>query len=214
MRKPIAALMMALMLIALMGGMGHVFAGPPAVTKPVQIWDADGNTAKVTDAGAMLGVRVDYAHHEIHMGTHFVASIVNTLSNAGIANVIISAPSSRDMHLLVSLHVQGEMNITVFRAPTCSSLGTAVGISNRKDSSPNSPQAEFYTGASCSYNGMAMPGFTRHFGSGQNIGGETRSNNEILLKRNTLYMIRITSESNTNEINHTYDWYEDSGDAP
>lgn len=58
MRRPTAALI-ALILIVLMGGVGVVIAGPPTMTKPVQIWDADGDTAGVSDNGAQLGTIVD-----------------------------------------------------------------------------------------------------------------------------------------------------------
>ena len=159
-------------------------------------------------------ITVSYPHHETHEGNHYQTSIMNTLGSAAFVNTIINTPAANFDHMLLRMDAQGETLIQFYRTPTCSSLGTAQTISNMNDISSNTAGTEIYLNPTCSAEGTLIPGWSQRLGSGQQTGGESRAANEHVLKQSKIYMVRITSLAANNDIDHIYDFYEDSGDAP
>jgi hypothetical protein len=168
----------------------------------------NGQTPK-TSSGGVKGVSTDYAHHELHIGNHYTAADVATLNLAETSEFIIRTPNVAELaHLLNNHRSQGEAKMEIFRAPTLTDDGTPITINNRNDNfNGSSSGVSIFVGPTISSDGTALPGFDQHFGSGQNIPGETRSINEIVLLPDTDYLIRLTSESNNNEINCSFDFY-------
>lgn len=159
-------------------------------------------------------ITADYAHHETHSGNHYQTSIMNTLGSGAFVNTIINTPAANFDHMLLRMDAQGETLIQFYRSPTCSSLGTAQTVSNMNDVSSNTAGTEISLNPTCSAEGTLIPGWSQRLGSGQQTGGESRAANEHILKQSTLYGVRITSLAANNDIDHIYDFYEDSGDAP
>ena len=193
-----------------LGSVGIIRAQPPSGSVPAIIVDHDGDYAPVHSTSGLGVVSIDFPHFKTHTGDHYQTSIQNTLGDGGIVNTIINTPSASANHLLIRMDAQGEIIIEFYRAPTCSSLGSLQASSNMNDISSNTASTEIYLTPTCSSNGTLIPGWTQKMGSGKKVGGETYSANEHILRLSTLYMIKITSGGASNEINHVYDFYEES----
>lgn len=187
-------------------------AGPPAGSVTSILVDHDGDYIEIKDSGAMLGVTVDYPHHEIHGGNHFYAFINSTLANGGKMLILINTPADDFVHFIYPARASGESHMELWEFTTVSALGSAISSQNRNRNSVNaSGTAVTLTPTITGIGNMIAD---EHWGSGQTIGGMTRSSSEIVLRRSTLYLINAISESANNQIEVIADYYEDSGDAP
>lgn len=192
-----------------------VLAGPPATTMPVQLFDADGDAAKVTSRGAQLGVTADYAHHELHEGNSYSSTFNATLASGAATTFLMNTPSGTVRgHLVISLRSSGESNVKVYEGSTVSALGTAMQETNHRRDSGNIASIVVTRAPTVTGLGSNLEGFEFHVGASQTRGGEARGISELVMKPSTLYIINGVSEASNNDVTLSLDWYEDSGDAP
>lgn len=160
-------------------------------------------------------ITVDYAHHEIHEGNHYVAFHNAPLGSNGKYQLLINTPvnsTGKTVHLVIGTRGSAESNIVLTEAPTVSALGAAHMVVNRNRQSSKTALTAVTLGPTISAIGTIL--LESHFGSGPQTGGEDRGMNEFNLAQGTFYMINATSEGASNDLSVVLDWYEDSGDAP
>lgn len=152
-------------------------------------------------------VSISHPHHEIHSGDMFTDSGQDTLASAATKEILFITPDTTKLaHLLINIRATGEANYELFIDTTVSANGVACNITNRNHNSINTPTVQCFTGPTITDDGAKF--HEEHFGSGQITGGDTRDESEWVLKRNTIYLLRITSESSGNDVSRILEWYE------
>lgn len=209
-------LLMGTVLFAHAGGRDSSTGIWPTNTQPVALVDPDGNYAGISNQGAngLLTVSVDYPHHEIHEGNHYLVVRNDTLGSGAKIQMIINTPDTGFVHFLCLHRSSGEANIELWRSPTVSALGTALTVSNNNDLFGDNSGVEFTHTPTISNAGTPLPGHYDHFGQGQTTGGASRGDSEVVLRQSTLYLINATSEAASNDVTVKGSFYIDSGDAP
>ncbi len=159
---------------------------------------------------------VDYAHHEIHSGSHYyLKSYLDFATNAVIDVRITTPNTTKYLHLLPIAQTQTEFLYHIYEGVEIDVAGTAVTPTNRNRNSSNTSVAtiDVITNTSTS-NANAdtdisgatdiYPGIT---GSGKKAGGEMRGSNEVVLRANTIYSLRLVCNS-AGWADYIIDWYE------
>ena len=153
---------------------------------------------------------IDFDHHKDHDGKAFVVTGQATLDSAGVLNLLVVTPAGPEfMHLLHQFRSTGEANLAHYEATAVSANGTGLAEINRNRNSANVSGAAVYQGPTVTDAGTLL--MVAHFGSGQNEGGDTRGDNEWVLKPSTNYLLRVTSEANGNDVSWYLNWYEHDG---
>lgn len=160
-------------------------------------------------------ITVDYAHHEIHEGNHYVAFHNSTLGNNAKYQLLINTPiasTGKSIHLVIGTRGSAESNIVFREGTTVSNVGSAHSLVNRNRNSSNT--AGTIITLAPTITGLGNVLMESHFGSGPQVGGEDRGMNEWNLLPGTFYLVNAISEGASNDLSIVLDWYEDNGDAP
>lgn len=163
-----------------------------------------------TDETTGNQIIISHAHHEIHEGDHFDADTFADLQATGEHDVLIQVGSLKELHMLWAITTALKTGVTLYESPTWSVAGTPVPAINAKFSSAITSDATITHSPTISAVGTkkqhqyAVGG--RAAGGG---GGSARSDNELIFKTDTDYLIRIDSHENSNHINIILSWYEE-----
>ena len=142
------------------------------------------------------------SHYEIHEGDHFFYTDTNlNISSGSSIDYQLTVPNSTKRTHFIFL-VEGSLQITIDLYEDGDRVGTVLQTfnNNNRDSS-NIAGTILYKGTS----GGTIDGTDLHpwiSGSGTGGGrlGEVRNEEEIILKTNSKYILRITSGANSNDI--------------
>ena len=153
---------------------------------------------------------IDRAHHEIHSGDSYSVDYKLDLPGREDADMLIVTPdSARWAHLLYEIEAEAEIDFGIYEGTVASNNGTSIPTFNRDRNSANASTTLLYHSPAIAAGSEGLRIRSRHEGSGKLIGGSDRSAHEIILKRNTKYLIRITNETtSSNYIAIRLDWYE------
>ena len=153
---------------------------------------------------------IDYAHHEVHSGSHFMYSDSVELDSAGVQDYLITTPNTTKwVHVIV--HVDGSA-ITQFQVyeATDKSGTTLQTVYNNNRNSATLPTVTVHKATSGgTTDGVLLSQYKGGSATNQSKAGTSTGNNEeMILKQNTKYIIRITSGTNDNLTNLRLEWYE------
>jgi hypothetical protein len=152
---------------------------------------------------------IEYEHHEIHDGRSFVIDDLRNI-NSGSENWLIVVPDSdRLPHLIFEFVCTGEFLVNVQEGVNRNGVTELTAI-NRSRGSANTAETKIYRGVTGVSTGTNI--LNRREGStGTNgkteSGGGARANNEFILKRNTKYLVTVTTYADV-YVNAIFDWYE------
>lgn len=150
---------------------------------------------------------IDYAHHETHAGSHFDYCEQVALGNGSARDLLIVTPDTLTWsHLLFRIRSSGESNYNLYEGAVTSNDGTQVVTFNRNRNSAGTANTLIYHTPTVGTTGTSI--CMQHFGAGQRSGGDERGDNEWVLKQNTKYLLRITSEAAANDVSTNINWYE------
>jgi len=151
---------------------------------------------------------VDYSHSELHSGTHYFARSYITLGNGEVADLLIISPdTTKWAHMVFAGDGEAEILAEIYEGPTYSDIGVRDNERNRNRNYPDNNTTFIYQGAVITDPGDLLAGNV--FGSGKNVGGGGRDDEEIILKQNTAYLFRVTNNTvSNNNVNWRIDWYE------
>lgn len=182
--------------------------------------DIYGNTKNPRDPSTNTMQTIDYPHHEIHGGSAYEVSDIVTLGDGALREILIVTPdTTKWAHMTISaataLKGQVEFFENVYDRYVA---GNALTPYNRnRNSSNTSGLLVCHTPAdnSSSSSGETVEvrlgarawGATGQ-GSNPGFGGGTRGTSEWMLKQNTSYLLRVTSQAATNVCSIELDWYE------
>lgn len=179
-----------------------------SITNPLPTKIIDSRTGRESEIDVITFglVTIDVAHHELHEGNHFfVKNWVDIPSASSVDLLYVSGDA--DPHMRTSFEGTAAFQIDIYEGATTSNNGTAITVQNRKRSSLNICSCAIYSAPTVTATGTV---FVRYkIGAGK-TGGSSTAENEIILKANTKYLIRLTSNvtGSTNTIDYLADWYE------
>ena len=154
---------------------------------------------------------IDYEHHEIHEGSHFmIKDFINLTTGTSIEFLFVTQDSTKWPHFLFAADNEAEAEYVFIEGVTAVVSGTTLlpVNSNRNYSATTSVLNCFTSPLDVGFgSGTTISRFRR--GSGRKLGGEVRSADEVVLKQNTKYYIRISERAGSdNLINYFFAWYE------
>ena len=192
-------------------------------------YDSSGNNAKVRIDPSTSSLQViDYAHHEIHSGTHFTVFIQDdSVASGGKLSFEFKTPNTATLaHFVVEVASSGEAITALLETSSSTADGdgeAAVSAVNReRDSGGASTLLEDTTTGSFDTVGLnayveAVPAANHPTGtiidcyttgSGNKSGGTSRGEEEFNLARDTVYGVSMESKSAGNHMILKLDWYE------
>lgn len=160
---------------------------------------------------------MDNDHNYIHQGKLFTYHEYFTLATTAVKIFAFTTSSTKDFHYrpeLISSSAD-KLLIELIELPTITGgTNKLTSIINRNRKSSNTSTMQTLTsGSTISVEGTTI--VTSYIGggtgAGQNrSGSETGVENEVILKNNSIYAIRITNNSTTdNVVKMTMNWYEE-----
>ncbi len=163
---------------------------------------------------------VDYAHHEIHAGSHYFNEGYYDIPAGDVVDIRFRTPDTEKwLHMLISLRSQEEAIYTLYEGILVNTVGAALTAKNSNRNSPNVSGLTYFdyivnTDIANANLDTDITGATilreAQLGSNQgNNSGENRADNELVLKQNGFYGIRIQNTiTSTRYITWLLDWYE------
>jgi len=153
---------------------------------------------------------IPYSHAELHSGDHYVYRGYHMVAKAGVKDHLIVTPdSTRWSHMTVGVGVNSsEAVIAIYENPTVTDNGTLGNVVNRNRNYPDNNTTEIYEDPVVVSPGALLQ--DAYLGSGKNLPGSSeRDSEEILLRQNTTYLVRITEQNIAATVaNFAFDWYE------
>lgn len=156
---------------------------------------------------------IDYSHAELHNGDHYIKRSYEVLAKAGVKELLIVTPdTTRWCHMLIGIdNIDSSIVVEMFEGVTTSADGTLANSRNRNRTFTDNNTTLIYEDPTVTAGdtpaNIIQDGY---FGAGKNSGGGgVRDSEEVLLKQNTKYLIRITEQNIVaTVINWSFDWYE------
>ena len=148
------------------------------------------------------------AEHHIHEGHSFFFTDANDLGNGAVRDVLLVTPdTAKFAHLTFGVSSEAEINVVLYEATTTSADGAAISELNRDRNSATVATMVATSAPTVTAVGTLLLNFLS--GSGRASPTEVSFNRELILKRNTKYMFRITNAtSNANGVVLEVGWYE------
>jgi len=163
------------------------------------------------DASTEALMTVSYAHHETHAGSHFYYKDSYSIAKNGIVEHLVITPNTTKWaHMIFGIDAAGgQVDVEIFEGATVSANGTLETVVNRNRNSLSVSTTMAYHAPTVTTDGVRLSKQTLGINDKKSAGGGTRDSDEIMLKQNTIYLIRTTEQNvNPSEINVNFDWYE------
>jgi len=176
----------------------------------VTIYRSDGTEGLVDDTtGALVGI--DAAHAEIHAGDHFFITNYITLNIAGTLIYGVTTPNTTKWaHLFWEVDCTGETLFQVYEVATWTG-GTPVTPVNSNRNSATVSGLTIATAPTISVAGNLLAASLLGLAAAPSkaaLAGNSKREDEMILKQNTQYVFKFTSNSNSNNITYRALWYE------
>jgi len=159
---------------------------------------------------------IDYAHHEVHSGSHYFIDEVADLSINNVYDMQFTTPDTTKWgHFIFTLSVQSETEWMIYEDAVITNAGIAVPCYNNNRNSVNTCgmviTSHLNTNLAGANADTDVTGATliRHgkIGSGRGNAATDERGNETILKQNTIYCMRAIAEA-AGYINFDLNWYE------
>ena len=196
-------------------------AAPNLVEQPAIGLISPGVKAAIPlDASTRAQMIIDYSHHEIHGGSHYFNDESYDLPAADWIDIRFTTPdTAKWFHMLINVRTQEEGLFQLYENAPILVAGTSLTAHNsNRNSIKTSGILNFdyivnTTEANANLD-TDISSATRLrnslLGSNQgNVSGQHRSDNEIIAKQNTAYLVRINNlVTSTRYVSWVLDWYE------
>ncbi len=183
-----------------------------------QQWVDDGGKALQVSIDPASGAQIfiDQAQSQIHEGVAYETTAQATGGSGIKATLTFTTSDTKNwMHLLVHARSNVEAHFTLGEGPTIgAATGTNKVVYNRNRNSTNTSGifgtrtvtvGNVTEGATVTSFGTPIE--IGHFGGGR-TGGESRGQDEWILKQNTTYALEVESEAASADIEIYMSWYE------
>jgi len=170
-----------------------------------------GEEIGVSALGSALKL-IDLAHAEIHEGHAFMLSDSATLNIAGTREIRFVTPNSMtEIHLALQVGTSLAATVALFETTTKAHVvGNVLTPVNRNRNAKDTSEAVACHTPSGAGDGTQIYAVSLGTaGALTGAGGSRREQSELILKRNTAYLLRVTSSANANAVSINFDWYEE-----
>jgi hypothetical protein len=192
--------------------------GGPATVTNGELWVA----ASVRDAaGTVLALdsttrslpTIDYAHKELHGGTHFEAYLNDLDLDVGETNgiLILTTNSTKWAHMIFAADNSVAGTVNIYEGVVQTNLGAAITPYNNNRNSATLSDMKLYNSTGTMITNFGTTIRSALIGSANPLartGGDTRTDNEIILKQNTYYFIETVGRAENGVNNIELRWYE------
>ena len=178
----------------------------------VKIEDSAGKTIRF-DASTDSMQTIDYAHHEVHSGSHYFVVGGESMDLSDVSWFSVDVPATdKEPHMTWGISSSKTLVFEVFEDSNAIN-GELIPArnSNRRSANTSGLTIRKNPGGTILASGEAIE--LSLFGAAggnkvQSTGGEASRETELILKSNTQYLFRITSYENTNLVSWRAAWYE------
>lgn len=160
--------------------------------------------------GAPFSINV--AHGELHEGNFYHVHKTATLNSTNTLEMRIApANGMTECHLVIRMQSSLAATLQVYEGTgKTHAAANAITPTNRNRNSKSASVATVCHTPDGSGDGTEILAFVCGTGGAlTGAGGDRSDGQEIILKRNTAYLVRVTSGSNTNPVNISLEWYEE-----
>ncbi len=160
---------------------------------------------------------LEYAHHEIHSGSHFFIKGQQDVSGAGTnLDFLFVVPNTTTWpHAQWNIAGESEFTMSLYEGVVTSNNGSPVTIYNANRNSSNAATTLGYSGPTLNSGslGDASDGgvliWQAKIGSGKNATEGRSTGYEIIAKQNTKYWFRFTKiAAGDHYVDYDFNWYE------
>lgn len=145
---------------------------------------------------------IDSAHLKVHEGKSYFFSYLNAaVASAANVDILLNNPASNYPHITTLIGAGGNSSVAMFEGVTTSADGTALNVFNRSRSNTNT--ASLVVSHTPTITDLGTEIFDSYVFGGEKskaTGGSDGFAEEIILKPNTKYLIRITNDSGASEV--------------
>ena len=162
------------------------------------------------DGSTEAQIILDYEHYEVHAGTHFFFADGITLNSGDTQDYLLTAPDVASFCHTVFIFNSG-LGATFSLSEGADRDGTTLqSVPNSNRNSSTIAGCTIHKGISGgTTDGTVLAKFSAGSASvGGKIGGGARSEEEVVLKRDTKYVFTATSSVISNNISIFFTWYE------
>jgi hypothetical protein len=160
-------------------------------------------------------VSISFEHHEVHGGDSYIFTDENaSLGDGSSLQYLISVGSTGAPHMIFDVVGALETVVEVYEGST-HNRGSMLSVFNRNRNSSNVNVTKIHNIGGFVANGNGTRIFINRFGidvgGGVNRvtgGGEDRSQSEWILKKDTVYLLKVTSQTASNVVSVKMEWYE------
>ena len=165
------------------------------------------NPEPLTDPFIGAAATIDSSHYEIHEGDHYTYSRVDTLASGASLELLLT-PSGKAQHLIRVVRASGQTSVYLFEG-TGKTGGTAQTAYNNLRSSLNVPSLVIGLTPAAGADGTQID--VDAFGSslGPSTASSIRNDEEWILNPSGVYLLRVTSATNSNVVNTKLYFYEE-----
>ena len=156
--------------------------------------------------GVLIGI--DYEHHSVHEAFHFNYFDSITLGS-GASQVYLLETGNRFVHFQKSVLHSALSTIDVYEG--ADRVGTTLQTAfNNQRNSILTPEMMIHKGISGgTTDGTLLQNYSFGFASAfSRLGGDSRNQEEVVLKINTKYLMRVASSTNGQLFVVNFNWYE------
>lgn len=155
-------------------------------------------------------VMIPYEHHELHEGSSYSYSTIQSVADNGILDIVIKA-NTKFPHLSSSISAGGLSRVQLSEGATFINGITGSGINLNRNATWGS-NSYIITGMALTATGTILEQSLILGGSGpQSVGDTSSSRNEIILASGVGYLLRTTNIAGTTKnIGINLTWYEKS----
>lgn len=156
-------------------------------------------------------VNIDQVHHQIHKGRHFqFTDITEDVQSATPKRYLLISPNTTTrIHLVYRLESFPGALVQLYEGTTVSANGSQLSTPNSNRNSLNTAELLAYEDPTVTGDGTLL--FSDQEGSTTTGGGvpsQVQHDDEVILKQNTRYQLKITVLANNTDTSIHVDWYE------
>jgi hypothetical protein len=198
------------------GGYASVYTSPttgPSGSPTFASYDATfenvGAASLAFDPVSRALITLDFPHHEIHEGDHYEIQEWKDITGAGTDYDIRIVTPDVDTwsHFTMHFQTEDEFSTTLYEGATLSA-GTAITPINNNRNSANASGMTITHTPTVTAVGTPIKSWKTGVGTGDQ-GTTTNGRNELILKRNTTYLLRFSRvPSGTGYVDYNLNWYE------
>ena len=167
------------------------------------------------------------SHNEIHQGDHYRCTANIPTATAAVLLIAFKSPTSTKLkHLFVEWWSESLAHLEILEAATwTTNTGTLINIYNSYRDSTNTSEMEEDKTATPAWQanmkmlqdvsvpaGTVLAGWTEYAWAAKKIEADRRADDELIIKSNVQYIVRITSDDGNKGLGLSLNWYEHTFD--